>query len=76
MKKLSTKVNSSTSAGTKADSDTLPIAGLSSHNSSKPIVGGSCPKCDGKGWYFVNEWIGTLQGQKDCNCINKNQTKC
>lgn len=29
----------------------------------------SCPKCDGKGWYFVDEWVGTLQGRKDCtNC--------
>lgn len=27
-----------------------------------------CPKCQGKGWYFVNEWIETLQGRKDCIC--------
>lgn len=27
-----------------------------------------CLKCNGKGWYFVNEWIGDLQGRKDCNC--------
>lgn len=38
MKKLSTKVDSIPSAGTKADSDILPIAGTSSHNSSKPNV--------------------------------------
>ena len=29
-----------------------------------------CPVCDGKGWYFVNEWIGSLQGRKDCKCKN------
>lgn len=38
MKKLSTKVDSIPSAGTKTDSDTLPIAVSSSHNSSKPLV--------------------------------------
>jgi hypothetical protein len=27
-----------------------------------------CPKCKGKGWYFVDEWIGSLQGRKDCKC--------
>lgn len=27
-----------------------------------------CPKCHGKGWYLVPEWIGDLQGRKDCNC--------
>lgn len=27
-----------------------------------------CPKCEGKGWYFVDEWIGTLQGRRDCSC--------
>lgn len=41
MKKISTKVDSSTSAGAKVDSDTLPIVGSSSHNSSKPLVSGS-----------------------------------
>ncbi len=41
MKKLSTKVDSIPSAGTNADSDTLPIVGSSSHNSSKPNVIGS-----------------------------------
>jgi len=38
MKKLSTKVDSIPSAGTKDDNDMLPIAGSSSHNSSKPLV--------------------------------------
>jgi hypothetical protein len=38
-------------------------------NNSKPIVKRSiCPKCQNKGWYFVNEWIGNLQGRKDCSC--------
>lgn len=23
-----------------------------------------CDRCEGKGWYFVNKWI----GRKDCNC--------
>ncbi len=27
-----------------------------------------CNKCNGNGWYFVDEWIGTLQGRKDCDC--------
>jgi hypothetical protein len=31
-----------------------------------------CPKCQGRGWYFVQEFFGTLQGRKDCHCINKN----
>lgn len=30
-----------------------------------------CQKCEGKGWYFVNEWIGTIQGRKDCICNGK-----
>ena len=30
-----------------------------------------CPQCEGKGWYYVNEWIGTLQGRKDCSCKGK-----
>ena len=54
----------------KHNSEQMPIAATSSHNSSKPHVGGSCPVCGGKGWYFVNEWIGILQGRKDCNCKN------
>lgn len=33
-----------------------------------PVIKSVCPKCDGKGWYFVNEWIGSLQGRKDCKC--------
>lgn len=32
------------------------------------VIKSVCPKCDGKGWYFVNEWIGSLQGRKDCSC--------
>jgi hypothetical protein len=35
----------------------------------KPTV---CPKCQNKGWYYVNEFIGNLQGRRDCNCIYKN----
>jgi len=27
-----------------------------------------CNKCDGKGWFFVNEWFGNIQGRQDCNC--------
>jgi len=35
----------------------------------KPVVMESgCPVCDGKGWYFVDEWICGLQGRKDCKC--------
>ena len=49
----------------------LPIVLPSAPACSKPNVGGSCPMCGGNGWYFVNEWIGSLQGRKDCNC-NKN----
>jgi len=30
-----------------------------------------CKKCDGKGWYFVDERIGNLQGRKDCDCTTK-----
>lgn len=48
-----------------------PIATTSSPNAAKPHVGGSCPMCGGIGWFFVNEWIGNLQGQKDCNCNKK-----
>ena len=29
----------------------------------------TCPKCKGKGWYYVNEWIDFLQGRKDCECL-------
>ena len=35
----------------------------------KPTV---CPKCQGKGYYIVNEFIGNLQGRRDCNCKYKN----
>lgn len=54
---------------------------LESQNIDKPkkqplliadVIKSVCPKCDGKGWYFVNEWIGSLQGRKDCKC--KGQT--
>ncbi len=31
-----------------------------------------CTLCDNKGFYFVNEWIGSHQGRKDCKC--KGQT--
>lgn len=34
----------------------------------KPNITIICPKCNGKGFYFVNEWIGPLQGRKDCTC--------
>ena len=27
-----------------------------------------CPKCNGKGWYFVDEWFFNLQGRRDCKC--------
>ena len=27
-----------------------------------------CPKCNDKGWYYVAEFIGKLQGMKDCSC--------
>lgn len=27
-----------------------------------------CNKCNDKGWYFVDEWFGNLQGRKDCSC--------
>ncbi len=37
------------------------------HNPKEKV----CVKCGGKGWYYVNEWIGTLQGRKDCNCTFK-----
>ena len=35
----------------------------------KPTI---CPKCQGKGYYFVNEFIGNMQGRRDCNCKYKN----
>lgn len=41
---------------------------LHKHNVMESV----CPVCDGKGWYFVDEWIGGLQGRKDCRC--KGQT--
>lgn len=44
--------------------ETLAIAKL-------PVMRSVCPKCEGKGWYFVDEWIGTLQGRKDCKCKGK-----
>ncbi len=31
-----------------------------------------CPKCNNKGWYYVNEFIGKLQGRRDCSCVYKN----
>jgi len=41
------------------------------HDAKLPVIRSVCPKCKGKGWYFVNEWIGTLQGRKDCSCKGK-----
>jgi hypothetical protein len=38
------------------------------HTAQLPVARSVCPKCKGQGWYFVNEWIGTLQGRKDCKC--------
>lgn len=35
----------------------------------KPKV---CIKCQGRGWYYVNEFFGRLQGRRCCNCKNKN----
>ena len=35
---------------------------------NKKVFNPLCPKCHGKGWYFVDEWVGDLQGRKDCNC--------
>ena len=29
----------------------------------------NCKACKGKGWYHVDEWIGPLQGRKDCTCV-------
>ena len=40
----------------------------SSPHTNNELPVGSCIKCDNKGWYFVNEWIGNLQGRKDCIC--------
>lgn len=31
----------------------------------------SCEKCGGIGWYYVDEWIGNIQGRKDCKCKTK-----
>lgn len=33
----------------------------------------SCPICHDKGWYHVDEWIGPLQGRRDCSCGAKAQ---
>lgn len=39
------------------------------HTRTPPIKSQeTCPKCDGRGWYFVDEWIGPLQGRNDCDC--------
>ncbi len=27
-----------------------------------------CDTCKDKGWFFVNDWIGHLQGRRDCKC--------
>jgi len=50
----------------KLDKTTKP-----QYDAKLPVMRSVCPKCEGKGWYFVNEWIGTLQGRKDCNCKGK-----
>lgn len=44
---------------------------ISPADGKPPVMRSVCPKCEGKGWYFVNEWIGTLQGRKDCSCKGK-----
>ncbi len=67
MKKLITKVDSTTSAGTNADSDTLPIASSSSHNRSKPNVGG---------WAVRKGGIHIVREEKDfCNNWGISATK-
>ncbi len=35
----------------------------------QPTPKPTCILCKGKGWYYVNEWIGHLQGRKDCKCL-------
>lgn len=50
----------------KLDKTTAP-----QHDAKLPVMRSVCPKCKGKGWYFVNECIGTLQGRKDCSCKGK-----
>lgn len=37
-------------------------------NTGASNVRSVCPKCEGKGWYHVDEWVGSLQGRKDCDC--------
>lgn len=27
------------------------------HDVKLPVMRSVCPKCEGKGWYFVDEWI-------------------
>lgn len=34
----------------------------------------ACPQCHGEGWYFVDEWLDSLQGRRGCNC-NANPCK-
>jgi len=40
---------------------------------NKKVFNPLCPKCQGKGWYLVPEWVGDLQGRKDCNCEIKKE---
>ncbi|SFC80331.1 hypothetical protein SAMN05421780_11029 [Flexibacter flexilis DSM 6793] len=47
----------------KETPETLNAFLAAQRQSEKP-----CPKCNGKGWFFVNEYIGSLQGRQDCNC--------
>jgi hypothetical protein len=67
MKKLSTKVDSIPSAGAKADSYMLPIAGSSSHNSSKPnVVRCFCMVCGNE---FQGEEPTMCCSGRDCGCM-------
>lgn len=43
--------------------------GITKANQPQPTT---CPKCKGKGYYYVNEFIGNLQGTRDCSCKYKN----
>jgi hypothetical protein len=53
------KQNSIPSAGTKADSDKMPIVNSSSHNSSKPLVGSSASLGEREN-ELANKWIKEL----------------
>ena len=36
-----------------------------------PVMRSVCQKCERKGCYCVDEWVGPLQGRKDCKCKGK-----